>query len=143
MIDTLKLDCNERWLRDQPDQLINEWILRSSTLQDIINEVEGLILEPGFKRFDSKLLSQYILGDLIDDLTVDDENRMSLLTSFRYMTSLDVTNTYFTSAMDKLFYESPYIVDGHQKIYGEETPFNYVKGLVEVKAAGPVFLEFI
>ena len=59
------------------------------------------------------------------------------------MTSLDVTNTYFTSAMDKLFYESPYIVDGHEKLYGEESPFNYVKGLVEVKAAGPVFLEFI
>ena len=57
LIDVLKLDCNERWLRDEPEKLINEWIRRSSTLQEIITEIEGLILEPGFKRFDSKLLS--------------------------------------------------------------------------------------
>jgi len=79
------------------------------------------------------------LGDLINDLTTNDENRMSLLNSFRYLVGLEVSNIYFTSAMDKLYFESPYIVDGHQKIYGEETPFNYIKELVDVKAAGPLF----
>ena len=83
------------------------------------------------------------MGDLIDDLTLDDENRLSLLTSFRYMASLDVTNTYFMAAMEKLYHESPYIVDGHEKLYGEETPFNFVKALVEGKAAAPLFKEFI
>ena len=83
------------------------------------------------------------MGDLLEDLTKDDENRLSLLTSYRYMTSLETTNTYFMAAMDQLYFESPYIVDGHEKIYGEETPFNFIKGLVEVKAAGPAFKEFI
>jgi hypothetical protein len=30
--DILELDCNERLLLDEPDVLINEWILRSSSL---------------------------------------------------------------------------------------------------------------
>ena len=36
LIDVLELDCNERLLRDEPDRLINEWILRSETLQTLI-----------------------------------------------------------------------------------------------------------
>lgn len=32
LIDVLELDCNERLLRDEPDALINEWILRSNIL---------------------------------------------------------------------------------------------------------------
>ena len=36
LIHTLELDCNERLLRDDPHELINEWISRSSTLQEII-----------------------------------------------------------------------------------------------------------
>ena len=32
LIDVLELDCNERLLRDQPDELINEWIRRSKVL---------------------------------------------------------------------------------------------------------------
>jgi hypothetical protein len=43
------------------------------------------------------------------------------------MTSLEATNDYFVAAMDKLYYQSPYIVDGHQKLYGEESIFNFVK----------------
>ena len=45
--------------------------------------------------------------------------------------------------MDKLYFESPYIVDGHQKLYGEESIFNFVRALVEEKAAAPMFKEFI
>ena len=32
LIDVLELDCNERLLRDQPVELINEWIRRSVVL---------------------------------------------------------------------------------------------------------------
>jgi hypothetical protein len=71
LIDVLELDCNERLLRDEPDELINEWIRRSSTLQELITQVELLIMEPAFKRFDEKLLSQYILENLIGDLRQD------------------------------------------------------------------------
>ena len=86
MIDVLELDCNERHLRDEPDELINEWIRRSSSLQNIVAEIEALMLEPGFKRFDEKLITQYILSNLIGDLTEDNPNRIALLESFAYMT---------------------------------------------------------
>ena len=43
LIDVLELDCNERLLRDEPDELINEWIRRSSTLQETIKQVESLL----------------------------------------------------------------------------------------------------
>jgi hypothetical protein len=69
LVDVLELDCNERLLRDEPDELINEWIRRSSTLQELIIQVEELIMEPNFKRFDEKLLSAYILENIIGDLT--------------------------------------------------------------------------
>ena len=36
LIDVLELDCNERLLRDEPNELINEWIRRSSILQKVI-----------------------------------------------------------------------------------------------------------
>jgi hypothetical protein len=71
LIDVLELDCNERLLRDEPDELINEWIRRSSGLQKLISQAESLILEPEFKRFDEKLLSRYILENLIGDLRQD------------------------------------------------------------------------
>jgi hypothetical protein len=71
LIDVLELDCNERLLRDEPDALINEWIRRSSSLQETIKQVESLMMEPGFKRFDEKLLSQYILVNLMGDLRQD------------------------------------------------------------------------
>ena len=45
--------------------------------------------------------------------------------------------------MDKLYFESPYIVDGHVKLYGEESIFNFVRALVDEKAAAPMFQEFI
>ena len=69
LIDVLELDCNERFLRDEPDELINEWIRRSSVLQKVITQAETLIMEPEFKRMDEKLLSSYIMEDLITDLT--------------------------------------------------------------------------
>ena len=59
------------------------------------------------------------------------------------MSTLEVTNTFFTEAMDKLFHDGPYIVEGHQKLYGEESIFDIVKTLVEQQAAGPVFREYI
>ena len=34
--DVLELDCNERLLLDEPHSLINEWMLRSKVLQDMI-----------------------------------------------------------------------------------------------------------
>jgi hypothetical protein len=71
LIDVLELDCNERLLRDEPDELINEWIRRSVQLQELIVQVESLLMEPGFKRFDEKLLSQYIIENLIGDLRLD------------------------------------------------------------------------
>jgi hypothetical protein len=37
LIDVLELDCNERLLRDEPDELINEWIRRSPVLQKLIS----------------------------------------------------------------------------------------------------------
>jgi hypothetical protein len=69
LIDVLELDCNERLLRDEPDELINEWISRSLILQELINQVELFIMEPVFKRFDEKVLSAYILENIIGDLT--------------------------------------------------------------------------
>jgi hypothetical protein len=45
--------------------------------------------------------------------------------------------------MDKLYFESPYIVQGHEKLYGEESIFNFVKALVDEKAAAPIFQELI
>ena len=59
------------------------------------------------------------------------------------MLNLEVTSGYYTAAKDKLFFESPYIVDGHKKLYGEESVFNLVKTLVDEKAAAPIFKEFI
>jgi hypothetical protein len=100
-------------------------------------------MEPGFKRFDEKLLSAYILPNIIGDLTNDNVNRRDLLQSMRYMGNLDVTKSYFTAAMGKLYYQSPYIIDGHEKLYGEESVFNFIKTLVDGKASGPFFKEFI
>ena len=71
LIDVLELDCNERLLRDEPNELINEWIRRSIVLQKVITQAEILIMEPAFKRMDEKLLSSYIMENLIDDLRQD------------------------------------------------------------------------
>jgi hypothetical protein len=59
------------------------------------------------------------------------------------MTTLEVSSSYYKAAMDKLYFESLYIVDGHEKLYGEESVFNFVKALVDEKAAAPMFKEFI
>ena len=40
--DILELDCNERLLIDEPDHLIDQWILRSSSLQTIITDTEAM-----------------------------------------------------------------------------------------------------
>ena len=45
--------------------------------------------------------------------------------------------------MDKLCLESPYIVEGHKKLYGEESIFDFVLAMVEEQAAAPIFKEFI
>ena len=90
-------------LRDEPDELINEWIRRSSTLQKVIIQSEDLIMDPTFKRMDEKLLSAYINENLIDDLRLD-VNKADLLDSYNYMISLSVTSEYYFAAMSKLYY---------------------------------------
>ena len=91
---------------------------------------------------DEKLLSAYIMENLIGDLRKD-ELKADIHDSYLYLVSLEVTEGYYTAAMDKLFYESPYIVDGHEKLYGEESIFDFVRALVEEQAAAPMFQEFI
>ena len=82
MIDVLELDCNERLLRDEPDELINEWIRRSSVLQKIIVQAEELMMEPSFKRFGEKLLSAYIIENLTEDLR-EDQTRADIHDSYK------------------------------------------------------------
>ena len=45
--------------------------------------------------------------------------------------------------MEKLYFESPYIVDGHKKLYGEVSIFNLARAFTDEKAAGPIFQELI
>ena len=99
-------------------------------------------MEPAFKRMDEKLLSAYIMEKLIGDLR-EDYIKADLQDSYHYMVGLEVTSSYYKAAMDKLYFESPYIVDGHEKLYGEESTFDFVKALIEVEAAAPMFQEFI
>ena len=94
-------------------------------------------MEPSFQRMNPKLLSQYILVNLVSDLTLD-ANRQDLFKSVMYMTTLEVTNTYFTAAMDKLKHEGAYIVN-NEKLYGEESVFDIVKTLVDEEASAPIF----
>ena len=99
-------------------------------------------MEPGFKRMDEKLLSAYILDNLMSDLR-QDEVKADIQDSYHYMVGLNVSSSYYKAAMDKLYFESPYIVDGHEKLYGEESIFDFVKALIDVEAAAPMFQEFI
>ena len=59
------------------------------------------------------------------------------------MTTLEVTNKFFTTTMEKLFHDGPYIGDGYEKQYEEVSIFDIVKTLVDEEAAGPVFREYI
>lgn len=129
MIDVLELDCNERLLRDEPFELINEWIRRSEILQKTITQVEELIELPEFKRMDEKLLSAYVMENLISDLR-QDQIKADIHDSYLYLVGLEVSSKYYKSAMDKLYYESPLIVDGHEKLYGEESIYDFVSELV-------------
>ena len=45
--------------------------------------------------------------------------------------------------MEKLYFQPPYIVDGHKKLYGEESIINFGKVLIDEQAAGPIFKELI
>ena len=99
-------------------------------------------MEPVFKRMDEKLLSSYIMENLIGDLR-QDQIKADIQDSYHYLVSLEVTSTYFKAAMDKLFFESPYIVEGHEKLYGEESIFDFVRALIDEEAAAPIFKEFI
>jgi hypothetical protein len=69
-------------------------------------------MDPTFKRMDEKLLSSYIMEDLIADLR-QDKLKADIYDSYHYLVSLDVTSVYYKAAMDKLYFESPYIVNGH------------------------------
>ena len=99
-------------------------------------------MEPTFKRMDEKLLSSYIMENLIGDLR-QDQIKADIQDSYHYLVSLEVTSQYYKAAMDKLYFESPYIVEGHQKLYGEESIFDFVRALIDEKAAAPIFKEFI
>lgn len=142
LIDVLELDCNERLLRDEPDALINEWILRSNTLQTLIVQIEDTLIQPELQRFNGKVLTEYILKKIIADLRTD-ENRHDLLNSIQHLLSLPETQNQFVIANEKLFADSVYISDGFSKSYGEETITDLFNQLVIDEASGPIFKEFI
>ena len=108
----------------------------------MITETEELITEPSFQRMNPVLLSQDILANLVDDLTLD-TNKHDLYKSTMYLTTLEVSNSFFTAVIDKLFHDGPFIVDGHQKLYGEESVADIIKTLVDQEAAAPIFQEYI
>ena len=142
LIDVLELDCNERLLRDEPDALINEWILRSNTLQTLIVQIEDTLIQPELQRFNGKVLTEYILKKIISDLRTD-ENRHDLLNSIQHLLSLPETQNQFVIANEKLFADSVYISDSFSKSYGEETITDLFNQLVIDEASGPIFKEFI
>ena len=88
------------------------------------------MIQPGFKRFDSKLLSAYVIENIVNDLR-EDQVRSDFLDSLSQLVDLEMTSIYFEIAQDKIFSESPLIVEGHEKLYGEESIFNFMKALVE------------
>jgi hypothetical protein len=47
--DVLELDCNARLLLDEPDYLINQWIMRSEAMQTIIEDMESMLDEEVWK----------------------------------------------------------------------------------------------
>ena len=61
---------------------------------------------------DEKLLSAYVMENLISDLR-QDQIKADIHDSYLYLVGLEVSSKYYKSAMDKLYYESPLIVDGH------------------------------
>ena len=66
-----------------------------------------------------------------------------MIDSIKYLTNLEVTSTYFASAMDKLYFEEPYISEGSTTLYGQQSVNNLIKTLENEKAAAPIFLDFI
>ena len=66
-----------------------------------------------------------------------------MIDSIKYLTSLEVTSTYFASAMDKLYFEEPYISEGSTTLYGQQSVNNLIKALENENAAAPIFLDFI
>ena len=98
--------------------------------------------EPAFKEFDNKLLTSYVLEGLVTDLRTD-ENKGDMIDSIKYLTTLEGTTTYFTAAMDKLYFEQPYISENSVKLYGQESIYNFMQVLEVDQAAAPIFLEFI
>ena len=64
----MELDCNEMLLKEKPTTFLNQWIQRSSTLQELIVQVEGLIVDPSFKRMDEKFITAYILENMSENL---------------------------------------------------------------------------
>ena len=108
----------------------------------MINQVEEIMEEPSYKKFESKRLTSYVLNGLVADLRLD-SNKATMLDSIKYLTTLSVTSTYFVSAMEKLYFQEPYISEGSTKLYGEESVFDMIKSLENDKAAGPIFMEFI
>ena len=84
--------------------------------------------EPSFKKFDSKILTQYVLDSLVADLRTD-SNKAEMIDSIKYLTNLEVTSTYFASAMDKLYFEEPYISEGSTTLYGQQSVNDLFKAL--------------
>lgn len=111
LIDTLELDCNERLLRDEPHTLINEWMLRSNVLQEMILQIEEVLEQPEIERIQVKLLSDYMLEKLISDLRTE-TNRHDLLVSIQYLFNLEHTNTLFKAAEAKVYADTVYIEHG-------------------------------
>ena len=84
--------------------------------------------EPSFNQFDSKILTSYVLDSLVADLRTD-SNKAEMIDSIKYLTNLEVTSTYFASAMDKLYFEEPYISEGSTTLYGQQSVNDLFKAL--------------
>ena len=60
---------------------------------------------PGFTKV-SQISMKDILGSIIDFIEQAGDYRESLLMSIRHMTGFEVFNSYFTAAMDQLYYDT-------------------------------------
>ena len=141
-MELLYLDCNQRYLIDDTTLFINQFIARSAVLQNLITQVEEIMDEPSFKQFDSKVLTSYVLESLVADLRTD-SNKADMIDSIKFLTNLEVTSTYFASAMDKLYFEEQYISEGSTTLYGQQSVNDLFMALENEKAAAPIFLDFI
>ena len=71
-------------------------------LQDVITQVEEILEEPAFKKFDEKMLTSYVLESL-PPIFRTMYNRNILVNSVNYLMDLEVASTYIAAAEGKNF----------------------------------------